>query len=727
MTIHRTALKASVAAFALACAGALPAYAADPDVDAVETVIVTAEKVEQDIQRIPLAVTAYTAQDLEKSHIESLTDIALRTPGFSATAFTPAELNLSIRGIGSSEAVSQNAAGDPSVVVFMDGVYVGKGGIADIDAYNLERIEVLRGPQGTLYGKNAAGGLVNLISKKADDKPSLQASATVGNYNQINVNGRVNVPLTDNLFFAAGASSKNRSGYEFNETTGNRVNDEHLATVQGQLRFVPNDNLEMILAADYTHQDQKGNPRHNICNDALAGGVHCVGINPDPRVVNAYTDGYLRRDLATVRGEVNWTTPLGTITSISAYRDTRIGTLTPFFSNPVNPPAQIESTEIDSEKNKQFSQELRLGFDAMDERLTGVAGFYFLHEQNDRTEGLFQQFPAATGFANYPQDVSSRSVAIFGQANYKILDSLTATFGARMTWENKDGEFAGYLVSTTVPGVLPPPLAADYDVHASKSWSAFTPKAALEWQVTDDAMAYFSASRGFKSGGFQGIAGNANSARTPYDPEFVWSYEVGAKTRWWDDRLQLNGDIFQANYSGLQISQLIPLVGLVIGNAAEARVRGAELEFVLVPFPHWQIDGNYTYLDAPITKCAPAASICHVDNVLTRAPQNKIALGVQFSEPVDFGVLSARLDFMHTSKYYFEVTNIPTQTQLGYSMVDGRIALSSLDDHWEVALWGKNLGDKLVATYVTAFAPFGQVLVPYAPPRTFGVTLSFKN
>ncbi|HVP83172.1 MAG TPA: TonB-dependent receptor, partial [Rhizomicrobium sp.] len=497
MSIHRIALKSSVAAAALLCAGIVPALAADED--AVETVVVTAQKVEQDIQRIPLAVTAFSAQDLEKSHIESLTDVALRTPGFTATAFTPAEPNLTIRGIGSAEGVSQNAGGDPSVVLYMDGVYLGRGGIADIDAYNLERIEILRGPQGTLYGKNATGGLVNFITKKADNETYVHASATVGNYNLISGNAQVNVPLSDNLFFAGGVSSKNRSGYEYNETTGNRVNDEHVSTVQGQFRFVPSNDLEFVLAADYTHQDQKGNPRHNICDASVAGGAHCVGVNPDPRVVDAYTDGYLRRDLADVRFEANWTTSIGTITSITAYRDTRLGTLTPFFSNPVNPPNQIESTEIDAEKNKQVSEELRLAFDGLDDRLNGVAGFYFLHEDNNRTETLIQDFPAPSisGTAAYPQALSARSVAIFGQANYKILESFTATFGARMTWENKDGEFAGYLVSGPVPGALPPPLVADYDVAASQSWSAFTPKAALNYQITDDAMVYFSASRGF--------------------------------------------------------------------------------------------------------------------------------------------------------------------------------------------------------------------------------------
>ncbi|HVP85786.1 MAG TPA: TonB-dependent receptor, partial [Rhizomicrobium sp.] len=210
-------------------------------------------------------------------------------------------------------------------------------------------------------------------------------------------------------------------------------------------------------------------------------------------------------------------------------------------------------------------------------------------------------------------------------------------------------------------------------------------------------------------------------------PEYAWSYEIGTKTRWLDNRVQLNGTLFKTDYSNLQISQLIALNRLVIGNAASAEIKGAELEFVVIPIEHWQLDGSYTYLDTKITECAPNASICHIGASLTRAPKNKLNLGVQFDQDLGFSVLSARLDYLYTSKYYFEITNIPTQTQNGYSMVDGRIAFASPDDHWEVALWGKNLNDALVATYITAFAPYAQVLVPYAPPRTFGVTLSFKN
>jgi iron complex outermembrane receptor protein len=267
----------------------------------------------------------------------------------------------------------------------------------------------------------------------------------------------------------------------------------------------------------------------------------------------------------------------------------------------------------------------------------------------------------------------------------------------------------------------------NYDVFASKSWSAFTPKAALDWQVTENAMAYFSASRGFKSGGFQGIAGSAISAATPYDPEYAWSYEIGAKTQWLDNRVQLNATLFKTNYTDLQISQLQALNRLVIGNAAEAEIKGAEVEFVVIPIPHWQVDGSWSYLEATYTKFDPSASINFPGNTLTRSPKNKVNLGVQFDYDVEIGVVTARLDYLYSSRYFFDPNNLPTQTQPGYSMVDGRIALASPDDHWEIALWGKNLNDKLVATYVTAFAPYRQVLVPYAPPRTFGVTLSFRN
>jgi len=691
----------------------------------VSELVVTAQRVEENIQQVPIAVSAFSSATLQRQSIETLQDIALRTPGFSAGAVDPIQSNFAIRGIGSAFGISQNAGGDASVVVFVDGVYAGRGGTPDIDALNLERVEVLRGPQGTLFGKNTVGGLIQFVSRKPSADPSFRVEGQYGNYDRRSLNARGNIPLSDTVFLSAGGSIKLRDGYEFNETTRHDVNDQDLRTATVALRFLPSEELDVVLAADFTDQDQKGNPRHNICDATFQAGIHCVGVNPDPRVVNAYTDGYLRRWLQTYRGEINYKTPVGTLTSITAYRAVTLNFRTPFFSNPVNPPAQIESTETDHEKDKQFSQELRLAFGAFDDQLTGQVGVYYLNEDNTRIEDLRQDFPAPaiTGVATYPQIVKGRSWAIFGQASYAITDTLSLTAGLRQTWERKTGHFIGLKVSG--PG-LPPPLAANYDVRGRKSWDALTPRFALDWQATPDALVYASATRGFKSGGFQGIAGSGLSQSTPYDPEFAWSYEVGAKTQWWDNRLRVNVSVFQTDYKDLQVSQLVPLCCVVVGNAATAKNKGAELEFVIRPFEGLQIDGSYSRLHARFTSFATGATGNFTGNDLPRSPNDKVHLGAQYSFDVEGWTALGRVDYTNQAHMYFEASNIPTQKQEGFINVDARVSLTSPDKRWEVAAWGKNLTDELVATYVTAFAPYRQVLVPYAPPRTYGVTLVWK-
>lgn len=691
----------------------------------VSELVVTAQRVEENIQQVPIAVTAFSGAALERQSIETLQDIAIRTPGFSAGAVDPIQSNFAIRGIGSAFGISQNAGGDASVVVFVDGVYAGRGGTPDIDALNLERVEVLRGPQGTLFGKNTVGGLIQYVSRKPSNETSLRLEGQFGNFDRLQLNARGNVPLSENAYLAIGGSLKKRDGYEFNETTGNHVNDQDLKTAMVAFRYAPSDDLDIVLAADFTDQDQKGNPRHNICDATFQAGIHCVGVNPDPRVVNAYTDGYLRRWLQTYRGEINYTTPLGTLTSITAYRAVTLNFRTPFFSNPVNPPAQIESTETDHEKNKQFSQEIRLAFDGMEGRLKGQVGVYYLNEDNTRIEDLQQDFPAPsqTGIATYPQMVEGESWAIFGQVSFAITDDITATAGLRQTWEEKDGHFIGRKVSG--PG-QPPPLAANYDVRGSKKWDALTPRFALDWQVTPDALVYASATRGFKSGGFQGIAGSGPSQQAPYDPEYAWSYEGGAKTQWLDNRLRLNVAVFQTDYKDLQVSQLVPLCCVVVGNAATAEIKGAEFELVATPLPGLQIDAAYGYLHARFKSFANGATANFTGNDLPRSPKDKVHLGAQYGFDVEGWEVLGRVDYTNQSHMYFEASNIPTQKQEGYINVDARLSLTSPDKAWEVAVWGKNLTDELVATYVTAFAPYRQVLVPYAPPKTYGVTLIWK-
>ncbi|BCW87229.1 Metal-pseudopaline receptor CntO [Alphaproteobacteria bacterium SO-S41] len=721
---------AAVLAAGVGTAAAQTPAPAAPAAEGEEEVIVTAQRVRENLQKVPLAVSAFNATRLKDNNIETLADLAMRVPGFSMTVVDPTQSNYAIRGIGSAHGISQNAGGDPSVVVFVDGVYAGRGGTPDIDGLNLERIEVLRGPQGTLFGKNAVGGLVQFITKKPENDKWVNLEATVGNYNRLSFKGSGNYALSDKTFVSASISSKSRDGYTLNETTGNDVDNEKLTTASFQFRFLPTDDLDIVLGFDITHQDQYGNPRDNICDPTFQAGIHCVGVNPDPRIVNAYIDGKLKRDLRTYRAEINWDTSIGTFTSITAFREGEIETVTPFFSNPISPTfprAQIESTEIGIEDNQQFSQEVRLAFSAFDEKLTGQVGLYYLSEQNDRVQDLIQDFGTAaiSGRARYPQSVDATSFAVFGQFNYAITDTLTATVGARMTWEEKSGRFGGFKLDAG-PGRPPPLGAVDYDVTATQDWEAFTPRFALSWQAADNMLFYASASRGYKSGGFQGISGTAAGAATPYDPEYAWGYELGAKTSWWDDKLQLNLALFRTDYEDLQVSTLVPLCCVIVSNAATARIEGAELEFIVRPVEGLQIDGSYAYLDAVFTDYVVGATN-NTGKIVPRSPKNKFNIGVQYAWDVGDWRAKARVDYAVQSKMYFDASNIANQTQEGYDNIDARLSFTAPDGDWSVALWGKNLTDELVRTYATNYPLNAQLLVPYAPPMTYGLTLTFSH
>jgi iron complex outermembrane receptor protein len=693
--------------------------------ESVSELVVTAQRVEENVQRAPVAVSTFPASALRRQSIETLQDIALRAPGFTVGAVDPIQTNLAIRGIGSPFGISQNAGGDPSVVVFVDGVYAGRGGTPDIDALDLERVEVLRGPQGVLFGRNAIGGLVQFVSRKPSAEPSLRIAGGYGNHDRRTLNARGNVPLSDTVFLSLGGSIKLRDGYAFNAPTGRRVDDQDLRTAAAALRLQPSADLDIVLAADLTDQDQRGVPRDNICDATIRGGIHCAGVDPDPRVTNAYIDGYLRRWLQTYRGEVTYTTPIGVLTSITAWRASTLNFRTAFFSNPVNPPNQIEYTQTDHEKNRQFSQEARLAFGLLQGRLKGQVGAYFLDEDNNRIQDAQQDLPspAQRGLATYPQAVDGRSWAIFGQATYGITETLEATVGLRQTWERKRGRFIGRKVSG--PG-QPPPLVADYDVRARESWKALTPRFALDWQASPDALVYVSATRGFKSGGFQGVAGSAASQATPYDPEYAWSYEAGAKTEWLDGRLVLNAAVFHTDYKDLQVSQLVPLCCVVVGNAATAEIEGVELEWILRPAPGLQLDGSFGYLDAVFESFATGALADYTGNDLPRAPRHKLHLGVQYGREVAGWGLLGRVDYTNQSHMFFDASNAAGQKQAGFINLDARLAATSPDGRWEVSLWGKNLTDELVATYANGFAPYGQVVVPYAPPRTYGLTLAWR-
>ncbi|RIA44689.1 iron complex outermembrane receptor protein, partial [Hephaestia caeni] len=547
--------------------------------DGLMDIVVTAQRVSENLQKVPVAVTTFDSEQLKQSSIETIADIAVRTPGFTAGQSNPVEPNFALRGIGSPQGISQNAAGDPSVVVFIDGIYAGRGGTPDLDALDLERVEVLRGPQGTLFGKNAIGGLINFVLRKPGPETRVHAEMTVGNFKRLDGLARANVALSDTVFASGSFAVKNRDGFYLNEPTGNRNPNLSLSSGRGAIRFYPNESLDLTVSVDLVRQDQRAQPRDKECDITFNSGLHCVGNNPDPRITSSTIDGFIKRDLNIYRAELAMETPLGEVTSLTAFRTAKLRMYTPFFSGPIDPPLLIESIQSDRENDKQFSEELRLAIGNPGDALRGQIGAYYLKEQIRRYQTITQYFPlpSQSGIVGYPQAIDARSVALFGQFNYNLLSNLTLTAGARMTWEKKWGTLGGTVVAGPA---IPIPLTSPYDVDVSKSWDAFTPRGGIEWQVTDLIMAYASVSRGYKSGGYQGIAPTGASAAVPYNPEFAWSYEIGVKSRFADNRIQLNVSAFQTDHKDLQVAQLTATNGIVVGNAAESKLKGIEAEMV---------------------------------------------------------------------------------------------------------------------------------------------------
>jgi len=535
--------------------------------------------------------------------------------------------------------------------------------------------------------------------------------------------GMVSGPISDTVSGKLAFSSRNRDGYVLNETTGNDTHDENIDSARGALLIQASDDTEILITADVAHQDESGRPRTNLCDPS---GGHCTGINPDPLIVNAITDGHLKRDVWGISAEVNWRTSIGDLTSLTAYREADYDFEDAFFSNPITP-VTIESINRNKENSKQFSQELRLAGTSMNDRLDWLAGLYYLDEKVDRDEMLDQRFGSLASFlegqVSFPQYVKTHSFAMFAHIVYSLTDKLKLTVGARQTWESKDADLGAELIA----GGSPPPYTMDYNVSVSESWNEFTPKFVLDYFISDQVMLYGSISSGFKSGGFQGTASTAASAATPYDPETAWSYEFGGKTQWFDNRLRANFALFHTDHNDLQVSELIPACCIVIGNAADAKIDGFELEFTAVPVDGLQIIGAYSYLDAKFKDFKEGATADNSGNTLPRSPKNKVSLSAQYEWSLgDLGKARVGVDWNYTDKIFFEASNTPNEVQDSYDLWDARIAFISNSGNWEVTLWGKNLGDELVKAHIVAFPAYRQELVIYQPPRMWGVNLTWN-
>jgi iron complex outermembrane receptor protein len=699
-------------------------------------VIVTATKTgPQDLQKTPVAVSVVGGALLEQQDLNNLQDIVNYVPNMSYTRNVSSSI-ISLRGIGSS--------GGSSVTTQVDGVYIASDSGLLTDFLDVGRLEVLRGPQGTLYGRNATGGTINITSQQPSSQFGGRMQVVGGNYGTVEADGYVTGPISgDTVTGSAAATYRRHDPYFENYAPGGHdIDNANIGGVRLQLRVAPFDGLVATTRADYSTADQYFESYDHLLAPFRPAPIASSLVGSYGPVALDYPQK-LRDWIGGISEDVVWSiTDALTLRSISAWRQTRV--------NAFNDNDATELKLLDyqpTEDNRQLSQEFDLSFKG--DRLKGVVGLYYFNDIDN--PGNYVQIPpsvitpaaAAATHGAFP-DLTTHSAAGFAQGDYEIVSRLKAIVGLRYTVETNSikQDFTTTSLNPARLGFIPPGFPINY--YTSRRDHAVTPKFGFEFQAADEVSLYATATRGFKSGGFNGEATSAATAG--YAPELIWSYEAGAKTEWFDHRVRLNLSAFYYNYTDLQVRQLLGPGNSVIGNAATAIVKGLELEAVVKPARDVQLSGNVSYLSAKYENFPAAAipggfnafvpdqhcvaGVCTINvsgNYLNDAPRYSGLVAFDYSPRVGGYYVMAHVDVASRSRTYFDPSNVPISSQAGYTLVNGNLGFGTGvggDRGWTVQPYVKNATN--TKYYLTIS---GEGLVPGAivgDPRTYGVRVGYN-
>ena len=703
----------------------------------VGEIIVTARKRAESLQAVPMSISAYTGDALNKSGYADLSNVSRVAPNVYFEAADRSRPLIYIRGIGTR---SYDGGSDPSIGVFIDGVYQGRFGGLDVDLDDVQRVEVLKGPQGTLYGRNTIGGAMSVITKEPTKDFSARAYAEYGGSvipgdHLYGLGATVSGPLAaDRLTGLLSFEHHFRDGYQPTRypngaDTGVRGGSEDSYGVRGKLNWTPTDQLTVKLAGDYTYMN--GPPLVLTSNElgmglgpgALAPGYTLPTPSADP--YHPYSDvGNAHLHKTTYGGALTaeWTSGRYALTSISAARKLTIdelndldGTPLPFYTNPVTDDAA------------QVSEELRATYTG--KRVTWLVGAYYGHETDNRTDSIVFG-PASLlnlyggGATDWAFQVKGRttSYAVFGQLHYAVTDKLSATFGARYSDDEKT--FTFNTTNTAAPLVIAPFVTTQH-----RSWNSFDPSVSVDYKITASVMAYASWATGYKSGAFQFIATSPAIASQVADPESVNSYETGIKSTLFNHRLRLNLAGFYMDYKNLQQLRLVPgpadTAFIVINNAAASTIYGIEAEGRAIISSAVSVDFSYAYLHARFDKYLFAPGEDFSGNQMPRAPENSFSIAPDYSVAIGRGRLDARVSYTWRDRIFFEADNNtidPQSSEAPLGLVDGSISYSQ--GPWTVAVWGRNLTDERYRRQVLNSTGSAQREV-WAEPRTVGVRVSY--
>ena len=731
----RLALNLGVAITALSAA---PAFAQEPADTAVEEaatgdIVVTARRREESLIDVPISVSALSGDALQSQGAVDITALQDKTPNLTLQIARGSNSTLIafIRGVGQQDPLW---GFEPGVGLYVDDVYVARPQGAVLDIFDVERVEVLRGPQGTLYGRNTIGGAIKYVTKRRGKDFTGKVRASYGSYDQIDLVGQVTVPLGDTLSIGGAIARYKRDGYGQNLTTGADQYDKDVIAGRISAEFAPSDGVFFRLAADKTVD--KSNARHGT---RLVGNGGLPAFEPTRSVYDTRAGIGDRNKVMTqgvsLTGEIDLNDTL-TFKTITAYRDGHTDTLID-FDNTAGPVLDIPAWYDD----RQFTQELQLLYSG--ERLQGVFGLYYL---DGRASGAFD---TVLGLANLTTltagSVKTKSYAAFADFNYDLTDQLKLSAGLRYTKDDKTGtvfrrnytgirspEFGN---ANAVPGLI----RTDYT--NDRSFDQFTPRISLSYQPNDDLNLYASYGKGFKSGGFD-MRGDAVLTPTTvngYKPETVDAYELGMKGAFLDRTLFLNIAGYYSDYKDQQVTIQRPDVagGIAsfVDNAGKAEIYGLEIETRIVPSRNFSVNASLGYTHADYKKFLTfiGGGTTPVDvsdlRVFQNTPKWNANLSATWSNELAGGTIDITPSISMRSDYHmFEIAN-PLLDQDGYALVDASASWTSGDDRFKLSVNMRNLFDKQyrVGGYNFPGALFGNSIIGYyGPPRTATFTAEYR-
>lgn len=679
---------------------AAPAVQAASDAPAAD-IVVTAQRRSESVQRAPLAIQALSGGQLAAQGITDVGSLQNGVPGFHVTQAGVLP-QLAIRGVGSNQ---MSALGEPDISYAIDDVYAGKGSALNGGFLDVARVEVLKGPQGTLYGRNAVGGAINVITNDPNFDPYAAVELEAGSYGLFQGHAIVNQPLSDTVAVRAAVQAIRRNGYL---TSG--YNDADNISARLKLLWEPNDRVTIHLTGDYFHQGGRG-----------GADVIKPVVNPDnpwqqANSVYTGTDGYNNNRNWSVSGRLDWDLGGATATIIPAYRSTRTDLRTYGVG-------QANLLQIDG---RQTTLEARLA-SSNSSRFKWLIGGFALWDDSPAHQ-LYQKSSTAPYYSTQAVDFSrnaTTSLAAFAQATYAITETIRATAGVRETYDRKRIVGASNIATITTP-TLPPVPTSSTPLQGSVSYDQFNWKLGLDADLGPHSLVYFNVSTGYKSGGFY-VAAPPNS----FGPEKITAYSLGSKNRFFDNRLLLNVELFNWIYRDKQVSTFITVpppvnVQYATINAGRARIRGVDVEAALDITAHDRLSGSVEYLDARFTSFELAATPSSAARNLTgyRLPNASKWSGnvaFQHDQPLGSGaVISARVESQIVSGQWLDLGYLPVQYQGGYTKTDASLRYTAPGKHWYVEVYGRNLENSAVfSSAYSSGKPF--IFGTIEPPRTWGV------